>query len=466
MKITLWFSIALILVVSITYFVILSVSNQILQKSIQDNLVSTVANNVDEIEYYSALISEQINDYSDYYIQYVDGYLQIDDDFLQEVNGIATSLYQADDNTLIYGNNPIARATSEIEFIDGEIQEITVNGTLYYVFDRKLTLTGLEGLWLRGIVSEAEGYMQLTSISRISLIIMPCFLILAIIGGYLIARRAMRPVKQMSDMVTQIRESNDLTLRIQLNEGKDELHQLADRFNEMFDHLESSFNAQQQFVSDASHELRTPVSVITAQCELTLEGEQDISEYREALETISRQSSKMNRMISDMLDFVRLELHPEKYPKSEFNLTELVESLCHDMALIGENDITLSCDAEQSIYCYGNDQLITRLLSNLISNAYRYGRRKGHTSVWLRADGSDILLSVKDNGIGIAPEDHQKIFDQFYQKDPSRSSGGTGLGLAMVREIAHFHGGEISLESSLGHGSLFTLKMPNGKEAV
>ncbi|MCC8125983.1 MAG: HAMP domain-containing histidine kinase [Clostridiales bacterium] len=458
MKITLWFSGALIVMMALTYFVVLSVGERIIQKGIRDMLVRTVQGNVDEIEYYAVLKAEDLNEV-DYYVRYGEGYLEIDDDFLDEVNEIYTSLCHSD-GTLVYGENPVMRETEEVGFLNAQIQRVTINGTLYYIFDRKLETAGLEELWLRGVVSELQGKEALASVSRISLVALPILLLIAVVGGYLIAARVLWPIRQIADTASQIRHGDDLKKRIDLGDGEDELHLLAREFDQMFSRLEEAFQTEQQFVSDASHELRTPVSVINAQCELTLEKEREPAEYEEALQVIWRQGRKLNRLIGTMLDFARLELQPERYEKETIDLTELTESLCTDMALIRENDISLTWNVEKGVYFDGSRELLTRLLSNLISNAYRYGRPEGHTEVCLKTEKSCVVLSVKDDGIGIAPEDTAKIFDRFYQADVSRTGSGNGLGLAMVKEIAGFYGGTVSVESELESGSIFTVQLP------
>ncbi|MCD8068944.1 MAG: HAMP domain-containing histidine kinase [Lachnospiraceae bacterium] len=458
LKITLWFSVILIVVVALTYLVILSVSNQIIQKTIRDNLIQNVESNVDEVEYYSSADMASMNDV-DYYVRYGDGYIEIDDDFLDQVNGVYTSLCSSD-GTLIYGENPIIRETAGLKFSDSQVQRITVDGILYYVFDRKPETEGLEDIWLRGVVSENQGDAEMSDISRYSLILLPSLVLVAVIGGYLITCRILRPIRQIADTAAQIRQGDDLKKRIELSEGDDELHRLAEQFNEMFSRLETSFQTQQQFVSDASHELRTPVAVINAQCELSLEQERTKEEYEEALDVVWRQGRKMNRMINSMLDFTRLKLQPERYAKERLNLSELTESVCQDMALIREKEIALTCEAEPEVYCDGNRELLTRLLSNLISNAYRYGKENGYIKVSLTTDrNGEITLSVEDNGIGISEEDLPNIFHRFYQADASRTGGGSGLGLAMAEEIASFHDGEIFVESKPGCGSRFSFHL-------
>lgn len=457
-KITLWFSVALIFVVALTYAIILTISGSVLQKTIRDNLVETVEHNVDEVEFYGDINSaaDTINN-MDYFIEYKEGFLEVDDDFLDEVNEVYTSLCTSD-NALIYGEDPIIRENSELPLTDAVIQKMHVDGVLYYIYDRELTQEGLEELWLRGVVAETQGNLQLASIEKTSLILLPLLNLLAVLGGYLIARRMLRPIKYISKTATEIREGVDLKKRIEIGKGNDELHQLADNFNKMFDRLDESFQTEKQFTSDVSHELRTPMTVIMAQCELALEDEQSAEEYKDALETIYRQGGKMSRLINDMLDVTRLELNAGRYNKEDINLSELVTSVCADMSLIKENDISLQYDVNENICINGNRELLTRLITNLVSNAYRYGKQNGNIWVSLAETEEGISLSVKDDGIGIDAASQEKIFKRFYQADNSRNVEGTGLGLSMVQEIAAFHGGDVTVESTLGEGSTFICK--------
>ena len=186
--ITLWFSVALILVVSITYFMVLFVGDQVIQKTIRDNLIETVEHNVDEIEFYKRVDSAALAQSLDHYVKWDGGYLEVDDDFLDEINQVYTSLCKAD-GSLVYGENPIAKETATVGFRNSSVQQIEADGTTYYIFDRKLTQEGLEGLWLRGVVSEVQGSIQLNSIARTSLILLPFIVLVAIVGGIFPTRR-------------------------------------------------------------------------------------------------------------------------------------------------------------------------------------------------------------------------------------------------------------------------------------
>ena len=154
-----------------------------------------------------------------------------------------------------------------------------------------------------------------------------------------------------------------------------------------------------------------------------------------------------------------MEQNNGSYLKETVNLSQLAEDICQDMALLRDKEITLTWELEPDILFEGNRILITRLLTNLISNAYRYGKPNGNIYVTLNQT-KHIFITVKDNGIGISGEQQEKIFERFYRADTARTSEGTGLGLVMVKEIVQFHGGEVRVSSEVGKGSVFTIIFP------
>ncbi len=263
-KLVIWFSIALVVVAAASYVAVLGVGNQLLQKSIRDNLIETVESNVSEISYWSSLEDLDLDTQEDYFLPYVEGFLEIDVDFLGGVNQVYTALYQ-EDGSLLYGENPIARESSALGFVDAKIQTLKVQGTTYYVFDRKLTKAGLDSLWLRGVVAETQGNVELWTVAKLSLLLLPFIVLVGILGGYLVAKRTLRPLHTIAESAQRISRGQDLEQRIDVGEGTDELHQLADSFNRMFERLYHAFNVERQFIADASHELRTPLSVLLAQ---------------------------------------------------------------------------------------------------------------------------------------------------------------------------------------------------------
>lgn len=456
-KLTLWFSAALILMAAIAFIVVFFVSHSVLQKLLRDELVHTVEDNLDEIEFFQTIADMDLDGDTDHFIHYGTGYLEIDDDFLDQVNGIRTALYH-ENGELLYGENPIADVSLPLE--DSACRTVRSGGKVYYVFDRQLEQDSIRNLWLRGVVAEAQGDAPLLSIVHICLWTLGAFVLIAIVGGVWISKRALKPIREMSVTAAQIGSGDDLKMRMPVNASGDELAQLATTFNGMMQRLDEAFEAEKQFTSDASHELRTPMAVIMAQCDEALESEKSCDEYREAIQVIRRQGKRMNRMITGMLELVRMERKTDLYPKEPFDLSALVESVCEDMALIREKDIELVCHAEAGITMIGDRTLFVRLLSNLIGNAYRYGRENGHIEVTLRKSDECIELTVADDGIGIPEDQQEKIFRRLYQGAADRSGEGAGLGLSMARQIARMYSGDLTVKSELGKGSTFTARFP------
>ena len=176
---------------------------------------------------------------------------------------------------------------------------------------------------------------------------------------------------------------------------------------------------------------------------------------RTAFLTIQRQGKRMSRLINDMLDYTRLEMRPDRYPKQNVDLSALTTSLCDDMALIRQQGIQLTADIQPEINIYGNPQLLSRLVTNLISNAYRYGKENGHILVRLHSNDTDaserrsLSLSVEDDGIGISKKSRNIFSSVFIRLIHPGSGAGTGLGLSMVQQIAEFHNGTVTVKSAL-----------------
>lgn len=452
-KITLWFS-ALIAFICITMFVLLFViSSSVLHRDVKDELVQIVKANSQEIEYFTnEQYSEQ--EFGDQYVIYKDGYLEIDDDFLNESQGVYTALYDADGN-LLYG-----QIVSGAPFIYNEkVGSFKSQNEKYYVYCLELQGDGLEGLMLQGVVNENANKTALTRISNLYLLVLPFLALITIVGGYLLAKKSLQPVNEISRLAEKITDGDDLSQRIQLKEGQDELHSLADTFNKMFARLEKSFNDEKQFTSDISHELRTPVTTALAQTELALEDDCTNEEYRHALEVIQRQCLRMKSVIEEMLSFSRLEKSESLPQKEKVDFSDLVKSICSEHNLKNNRNITLKCSAEDNIFISGSYNLLVSLVENLITNAYRYGKENGHIDVTLKTENEKCALIVADDGEGIAPEIQDKIFNRFFRGDPSRTAGdakyGLGLGLPMARRIAELHEGRLVLKKSDENGSTF-----------
>ena len=201
--------------------------------------------------------------------------------------------------------------------------------------------------------------------------------------------------------------------------------------------------------------------MILAECDHAKRKERTPEEYLESIEHIEAQGQRMSALIEELLGITRLQQGTEKYPLRKGDFSEFVGLTTEGFAPQDERGIRLETDIEGGITCSFNASLISRALYNLLQNAYKYGRENGYVRLSLAREGEMAVMSVEDNGTGIAPEDLDKIWQRFWQADPSRGeNGSSGLGLAMVKEIAEFHGGGVSVESTLGKGSTFSLRIP------
>ena len=459
-KLTLWFFLMLLLTAVLTFFAVRLASEIVLRGTVRNYLIGMIEENTNKIAY---IKSEDKPDssISNIYIEYDSGFLEIDDDFLDKVNDVYAALYNSD-GTMIYGENPLEKYMSNIGFSSTKLWSDTINDEDFDIYDRQLSIETPEGekLWIRGIVSRTNSVSQLNEISRISLFVIPSLLLILMVIIYFLIGKLLAPLKNIEVTAEQISEGYDLKRRIDVGENRDEVSHLAEMFNGMLDRLERAFNTERQFTSDASHELRTPTSVIMTQAEYTLEKERTVEEYIDAMEVISKQSKRMNALLGDMLDYTRMDQKSERYEMERLDFSRLVTEVSDQMTLLGEKNIQLTVNVEPWLKVNGNEILLTRMVQNLISNAYRYGVQDGSITVKLNKEDNNVRLSIIDDGIGISEEDQEKIFDRFYQSDASRSIQGTGLGLSMVKKIVELHKGEISVDSEKDKGSVFTVTIP------
>lgn len=439
LKITLWFTAFMIILAALLFAFIAFYSSSTTVHELRGRLTGLVEKNTSEIEY-------------------DDGELEIDDDFVSFRNGIYCLVISEEGERL--GGAAPAAALEREPLLDGEIRSVKAGGESYLIYDRLVPVSKRARVWLRGTVPEKGGAIDAAALYRAALIAAPLLIILAAGGGYLIARRSLQPVKEIGRTAEEIRSSGDLSKRIGVGGRGDELHRLAEIFNGMFDRLETNFAAQRRFTADASHELRTPVSTILAQCEYALEDVSEKEELYEIIGAIQKQGYRISHLIESLLSFTRMEQRTESYTFEDIDLSALVTSVCREQKGSGEKGIVLTEAIEPGIGMKGDGTLLARLLENLIRNAYRYGREKGRIGVALERAGGKIRLSVADDGIGIAAGEIPKIWNRFYRVERSRSSTrgkGLGLGLAMVKQIVELHGGRIEVKSEPRWGTVFTV---------
>ncbi|MEW6305600.1 MAG: ATP-binding protein [Verrucomicrobiota bacterium] len=286
-------------------------------------------------------------------------------------------------------------------------------------------------------------------------------LALGLAGGWWLSTRAIRPIEDISQTAVKI-ANGDLDQRINVTDADSELGQLARVLNNTFDRLKSAFARQVQFTADASHELRTPVSVILSQTQTTLKRERTPAEYQETIVSCQRAAQRMRQLVEALLILARQDsgdAAPRREPcELDRVVTDAVDLL---RPLAVERNVSLQTDLKPTPFI-GDAQLLGQVATNLISNAIYYNRPGGNVTVQLAPEADGAKLVVSDTGQGIAAEDLPHIFERFYRADKSRTApdNHTGLGLAIVKGIVEAHAGKVTVTSEPGKGSVFTVILP------
>lgn len=441
LKMTLWYTALMLIIIAAVIGFMLYMSGSVARSEAKNRLESTVSENIGKVRYEREILT-------------------LDPDFDYYKGGVYLIIY-GDDKELISGYLP-PDITESPSFSDRHFQTVKAEDDSYFVYDVKLSTKKHGDIWIRGVISAENTGGVVGSVVKLAVITLPFLMILAVSGGWYISVKAFRPVKALTKAADDISGGSDLSKRISLNKGKDEIHRLAATLDGMFDRLEKSFISEKQFTSDASHELRTPTSVILAECDLAMSEAETVEDYREALAVINRQAEKMSRLISQMLSYTRLEQGTAKIEFESADLSELASVVCEEQSLVSVKGISLTSEIEPDITAEIDVSMITSLIQNLISNAYKYGKENGHIFVSLKKSDGCAVFSVKDDGIGISKDEIDLIWKRFYRSDKSRNGddGSMGLGLAISKQISDLHGASLTAVSDLGKGSEFIFKLP------
>ena len=372
-------------------------------------------------------------------------------------DGVTLSLYDKDGN-LIAGSIP--KNFDVRDFSLGVVTYYTdSNNNKYMYYDIETNSEKFaNGKYVRGIIQISSGqtswYLPFAIIAG-----SPIIILIITYGGYLIIRSSLKPVREMIETAETISNSADLSKRITIEDGKDEVHKLALVFNEMLESLERASMRERQFSSDVSHELRTPISVIVAESEYGTKYIDTVDEAKESFAVIERQSKRMTIMINQILEMARLDNRLE-IPKEFFDLSSCLEETLEDYKKLFETkDIQLITNIEDNITLFGNQVLLIRLIDNLVSNALKYANSK----IWISiAKRNNIIIEVSDDGRGIADDEKAYIWDRFYKVDKSRSiseDNSSGLGLPISKKIVELHGGKIVALDNKPQGAKFVINL-------
>lgn len=431
LRITLWFSFMILLLTALVVSIVFLVSANSLADDPTEELIKTVSMNV------SRLTEKDKKHGDDDFIAYRDGV------YCQLLNSNGQALEGASPDGVTY-NKPLKGGTV---FSHKEGTEE------YFIYDMQINST----LWIRGYISSAEPSETTRLIVLSTVIILPIIIFLSIFGGWIITKRSLKPMDKVIKSVESINSGDDLSKRISLSRGPIEIRKLSNEFDRMMVRLDKSFEAEKQFASDVSHELRTPLTIALGECHRarSIAASTDI---KDSLKVIEKQCNRMTELVDTLLSLTRLQQKTDRFPVATHNISEFLEALLEDFR---EGTSTqVEKDIEPEVFASYNPSLMLRIMCNLLDNAKKYSPKNTEIRVSLKATEKGAEITVCDHGVGISSENLPKIWNRFWQADPSRTENrGIGLGLSLVKEMVDFQGGKITVESQLGKGTKFTIQL-------
>jgi len=330
--------------------------------------------------------------------------------------------------------------------------------TLPVIEDGRMVCTIQVGSSLEGV---EEALKQLLIILIIAV---PAALLITSVGGLFLANKALKPVDEITQIAKKI-GSGDLNQRIKIRRVNDEIGRLAATFNEMIAKLDESFQQIKRFTADASHELKTPLTILKGEVEVTLKKERELEEYRQTLSSNLEEIDRMSRIVENLLTLSRADMGELKMAREEIDLSYVAREVWEDLKRMAQiKDVQLKFVDDSFTKVEGDPLRLRQLILNLVENGIKYTPPGGDVELRVRGDRGNkvVKIEVSDTGVGIAQEDLERVFDRFFRVDKARSreTGGTGLGLNICRLIVQAHQGQIWVESELGKGSTFTVTVP------
>lgn len=312
-------------------------------------------------------------------------------------------------------------------------------------------------------VSLTQLHTTLRNITLELLGIAPFVLIFSAIGSYWLSGRAFKPIDRLARTAQRIKDG-DVKQRVPVPPTRDEVQRLALTLNEMIDSLDRALTRQRRFVSDASHELRTPVAAIRSMIDIALFEPMTQEKYTSVLRTINTEAERLGHLVSDLLALARADEGQARLEKEEVRLDVLIDAVAANAeALASEKNITLHVQANKPVTALGDEARLIQMTMNLLDNAITYTPAGGSVTLSVKAEHDKARLTVQDTGIGIAPQHLSHIFERFYRVDPAHTrteQNNSGLGLSIVEWVVRAHNGSITVDSQPGKGSTFTVLLP------
>ena len=286
-------------------------------------------------------------------------------------------------------------------------------------------------------------------------------LLLGFTGGGFLTFRAMRPIRQLILTVRRILKTGDTSSRVPARSGRGELDELVSLFNQMLDKNDSLIQAMHESLDNVAHDLRTPMTRLRGTAEMALQGNQASGPLQEALADCMEESDRVLTMLNTLMDVAEAETGAMRLDKTDVSVPEIVHSVVDLYEIIAEDrQIAIHTRLPDELLIHADRNRIRQITANLLDNAIKYSRLGGSIEISAHEDGSFAVIEVTDQGIGIAPEEINQIWDRLYRGDRSRTKRGLGLGLSLVRAIVEAHGGKVNVDSRLDEGSTFSVMLP------
>lgn len=323
-----------------------------------------------------------------------------------------------------------------------------------------------------GAVQVAESYAEIQDIQRQLIILLsisiPLIILGASAGGWFLANSALAPIDRITRAANQI-STQDLSQRLNLNLPNDEVGRLAATFDQMLDRLEAGFELQKRFIGDASHEMRTPLTILKGDVEVALIRPRSAEEYCQTLEMVNQTTNRLTGLVEELLLLARADNKQYPLQLEQFDLVELLAREIHHLSPTAQaKNIALTFNAPPILFIMADFDKLIRLFTNLIDNAIKYSEPGDSVSVTITPQSDQVQVTVSDTGPGIPPEHLPHLFDRFYRVDKARArkladpseAGGVGLGLSIAQWLVELHNGTIDVASEVGCGTTFTVCLP------
>ena len=456
-KLTIWYT-ALVAVSLVTFGAILYIA---LSKSLTtsiDNRLLSLTNMVSKAVFKPGTLA--LPQDFDIFLEHFFG-IKVSGNFIQLLDKQGKIIFTS--STLGKSHIPLYNTTYQ-QAINGGITYETIYGIEKYP-TRVITFPLLENGGVIAILQIGAPMQESTAVINalfyVLAIVIPFAIMLGSIVGWFFVKQAISPVDEITRMARKI-EAGSLNERLNVSVPMDEIGRLAETFNDMIARLELSFKQVKQFTADASHELKTPLTVLKGEMEIALKTEKTVEGLREIIKSSLEEVDKMSAIVKSLLDLARIDSRI-KLPIDKIRLEEIIEERFNQtMPLARSKGVDMEIMKIEKVVVIGDMLRIGQLIFNLIDNAIKYTVIGGSIEISLEQKNGWAIITVLDTGIGIAKEDIPYIFDRFYRVDKARTraEGGVGLGLSICKEIIDAHEGRIEVESDVGKGSIFRIYLP------